>query len=203
MRVGTEHITSTRPTPDRFVYTVEYGDWRLTVPEQDPPGVAPACAVLNRGGTSWLVLRAPGRTAHLRLGFDRLARRGPFAGAFDRGQRCRWGERDRTYPRSVGVLGHGFLAEPVLQRLLGALPAATHISTYGRNPDLLTQLQRLGAKRAASPQISPHAANTSSCCCISSRILRPTSGDRAGCGLGPQSHDPWWERSPPQMTCAV
>ena len=59
--------------------------------------------------------------------------------------------RDRIYPRSVGVLGHGFLAEPVLQRLLRALPAATHISTYGRDPDLLTQLQRLGAKRAASP----------------------------------------------------
>jgi 2-hydroxy-3-oxopropionate reductase len=49
------------------------------------------------------------------------------------------------------VLGHGFLAEPVLQRLLGALPAATHIWAYGDNPDLLTQLQRLGAKRAASP----------------------------------------------------
>jgi 2-hydroxy-3-oxopropionate reductase len=58
--------------------------------------------------------------------------------------------RDRTYPRSVGVLGHGFLAEPVLQRVLCALPAATHISTYGRDSDLLTQLQRLGAKRAAS-----------------------------------------------------
>ena len=42
--------------------------------------------------------------------------------------------RDRTYPRSVGVLGHGFLAEPVLQRLLGAPPAATHIWTYGREP---------------------------------------------------------------------
>lgn len=58
---------------------------------------------------------------------------------------------DRTYPRSVGVLGNGFLAEPVLQRLFGALPAATHIWAYGENPDLLTQLQRLGAKRAASP----------------------------------------------------
>jgi len=59
--------------------------------------------------------------------------------------------RDRTYPRSVGVLGHGFLAEPVLQRLLRALPAATYITAYGRNPDLLIQLQRLGAKRSASP----------------------------------------------------
>lgn len=59
--------------------------------------------------------------------------------------------RERVYPRSVGVLGHGFLTEPVLQRLLRALPAATHISAYGRDPDLLAQLQRLGAKTAASP----------------------------------------------------
>ena len=59
--------------------------------------------------------------------------------------------RDRVYPRSIGVLGHGFLAEPVMQRLLRALPAATHISTYGRDPDLLDQLQRLGAEPAASP----------------------------------------------------
>jgi hypothetical protein len=35
MRVGMQRITATRPTPDRFIYTVEYGDWRLTVPEQD------------------------------------------------------------------------------------------------------------------------------------------------------------------------
>ena len=59
--------------------------------------------------------------------------------------------RDRVYPRSIGVLGHGFLAEPVMQRLLRALPAATHISTYGRDPDLLDQLQQLGAEPAASP----------------------------------------------------
>ena len=59
--------------------------------------------------------------------------------------------RERTYPRSVGVLGHGFLAEPVMQRLLRTLPQRRRSSTYGRNADLLTQLQRLGAKRAASP----------------------------------------------------
>lgn len=58
--------------------------------------------------------------------------------------------RDGSFPRSVGVLGHGFLAEPVLQRLLRVLPATTHITTFGRNPDVLAQLQRLGAKRAAS-----------------------------------------------------
>ena len=57
---------------------------------------------------------------------------------------------DGSIPRSVGVLGHGFLAEPVLQRLLRVLPATTHITTFGRNPDALAQLQRLGAKRAAS-----------------------------------------------------
>jgi len=49
------------------------------------------------------------------------------------------------------VLGHGFLAEPVLQRLLGALPAATQIFTYGRDPDLFDQLLQLGVERAASP----------------------------------------------------
>ena len=38
-----------------------------------------------------------------------------------------------------------------MQRLLRALPTATHISTYGRDPDLLDQLQRLGAEPAASP----------------------------------------------------
>jgi len=58
--------------------------------------------------------------------------------------------RDPDYPRSVGVLGHGFLAEPVTQRLLHALPAATHIATYGPDADVFAQLQRLGAKSAAS-----------------------------------------------------
>jgi 2-hydroxy-3-oxopropionate reductase len=59
--------------------------------------------------------------------------------------------RDRVYPRSVGVLGDGFLAEPVLQRLLRALPGATHICTYGPDSDVLAQVQRLGAASAASP----------------------------------------------------
>jgi Zn-dependent metalloprotease len=51
MRVGMQHITSTRPAPDRFVYTVEYGDWRLTVPEQDltPELRKLVQVVLNRG----------------------------------------------------------------------------------------------------------------------------------------------------------
>ena len=52
MRVGTEQITSSRPAPDRFVYTVEYGDWRFTVPEQDltPELRRLVQVVLNRGG---------------------------------------------------------------------------------------------------------------------------------------------------------
>jgi hypothetical protein len=51
MRVGMQHITATRPAPDRFVYTVEYGDWRLTVPEQDltPDLRRLVQVVLNRG----------------------------------------------------------------------------------------------------------------------------------------------------------
>jgi 3-hydroxyisobutyrate dehydrogenase-like beta-hydroxyacid dehydrogenase len=59
--------------------------------------------------------------------------------------------RNPIYPRSVGVLGHGYLAEPVLTRLLRALPTATHIATQGGNADLITRVQRLGAKPAASP----------------------------------------------------
>jgi 3-hydroxyisobutyrate dehydrogenase-like beta-hydroxyacid dehydrogenase len=59
--------------------------------------------------------------------------------------------RDGVYPRSVGVLGHAFLAESVLQRLVRALPGATHTSAYGQDPDMLTRLQRLGANCAASP----------------------------------------------------
>jgi 2-hydroxy-3-oxopropionate reductase len=59
--------------------------------------------------------------------------------------------RDRVYPRSVGVLGHGLLAEPILQRLVRALPEVTHTSTYGQGPEMFTRLQRLGANCAASP----------------------------------------------------
>jgi hypothetical protein len=53
MRVGMQQVTSTRPTPDRFIYTVEYGDWRLTVPEQDltPELRRLVQVVLNRGGS--------------------------------------------------------------------------------------------------------------------------------------------------------
>jgi Zn-dependent metalloprotease len=52
MRVGPQPITSTRPAPDRFVYTVEYGEWRFTVPEQDltPELRRLVQVVLNRGG---------------------------------------------------------------------------------------------------------------------------------------------------------
>jgi Thermolysin metallopeptidase, alpha-helical domain/Thermolysin metallopeptidase, catalytic domain/Emfourin len=52
MCVGRQPITSTRPAPDRFVYTVEYGDWRFTVPEQDltPELRRLVQVVLNRGG---------------------------------------------------------------------------------------------------------------------------------------------------------
>jgi hypothetical protein len=51
MRVGPQPITSTRPAPDRFVYTVEYGDWRFTVAEQDltPELRRLVQAVLNLG----------------------------------------------------------------------------------------------------------------------------------------------------------
>jgi Thermolysin metallopeptidase, alpha-helical domain/Thermolysin metallopeptidase, catalytic domain len=52
MHVGRAHISSTRPAPDRFSYTVEYGDWRFTVREQDltPELRRLVQVVLNRGG---------------------------------------------------------------------------------------------------------------------------------------------------------
>ena len=141
MRVGTEHITSTRPTPDRFVYTVEYGDWRLYGAEQD---LTPE---LRRLVQRWCSTAAARVT------------RVPIGRA-----------RERAYPRSVGVLGHGFLAEPVLQQLLRALPPATYYWTYGGDADPLTQLQRQEPKRAEALQIWPHAANTSWSCCTNWKI---------------------------------
>ena len=52
MHVGPQPIAATRPAPDRFVYTVEYGDWHFTVPEQDltPELRRLVQVVLNRGG---------------------------------------------------------------------------------------------------------------------------------------------------------
>ena len=52
MRVGRQQISATRPAPDRFTYTVEYGAWRFTVPEQDltPELRRLVQVVLNRGG---------------------------------------------------------------------------------------------------------------------------------------------------------
>jgi 2-hydroxy-3-oxopropionate reductase len=60
------------------------------------------------------------------------------------------GAHDRSYPRSVGVLGHGFLTEPVIQRLGHALPPETHVWIYGPEPEVVTELQHRGAQRAAS-----------------------------------------------------
>ena len=59
--------------------------------------------------------------------------------------------RERAYPRSVAVLGHGFLTQPAAQRLLRALPLGAHVWVYGCDPDVLDELQRLGAQRAVSP----------------------------------------------------
>jgi Thermolysin metallopeptidase, alpha-helical domain/Thermolysin metallopeptidase, catalytic domain len=52
MRVGQQQISAARPAPDRFTYTVVYGDWRFTVPEQDltPELRRLVQVVLNRGG---------------------------------------------------------------------------------------------------------------------------------------------------------
>jgi Thermolysin metallopeptidase, alpha-helical domain/Thermolysin metallopeptidase, catalytic domain len=52
MQVGRQQISAARPAPDRFTYTVEYGAWRFTVPEQDltPELRRLVQVVLNRGG---------------------------------------------------------------------------------------------------------------------------------------------------------
>ena len=34
-RVRVEQLSISQPAPDRFVYSVQYGEWQLTVPEQD------------------------------------------------------------------------------------------------------------------------------------------------------------------------
>jgi 2-hydroxy-3-oxopropionate reductase len=59
--------------------------------------------------------------------------------------------RESPYPRSVGVLGTGFLAPAITRRLLDTLPAGTHLSVFGRNPEMLRQQVAMGATRAASP----------------------------------------------------
>jgi 2-hydroxy-3-oxopropionate reductase len=56
----------------------------------------------------------------------------------------------RTFPRSAGVLGHGFLGEAVVQRLVRVLPPGSHVWVFGPDPDVLTKLERQGAQRAAS-----------------------------------------------------
>ena len=100
--------------------------------------------------------------------------------------------RERAYPRSVGVLGHGFLAEPVLQRLLRALPPATYIWMYGGDADLLTQLQRQGAKRAASPADLAARSEYVLVLLHELKILKLTSVVRAGCGPGSTVRRSWW-----------
>ena len=59
--------------------------------------------------------------------------------------------REPAYPRSVGVLGSGFLAGPLTSRLIATLPSGSHVSVFGHKPDLLARQQAMGAVRAASP----------------------------------------------------
>jgi 2-hydroxy-3-oxopropionate reductase len=60
------------------------------------------------------------------------------------------GGRDETYPRSVGILGLGFMGLAVAQRLLSVRPSAIGIVAYGRSSDRLNELNRHGAHPAAS-----------------------------------------------------
>lgn len=58
--------------------------------------------------------------------------------------------RETPYPRSVGVLGAGFLAAPLTRRLRDTLPRGTALSVFGRKIDVLLRQQAMGAARAAS-----------------------------------------------------
>jgi 2-hydroxy-3-oxopropionate reductase len=51
----------------------------------------------------------------------------------------------------VGVFGTVFLAPAITRRLLDTLPAGTHLSVFGRNPEMLRLQVAMGASRAASP----------------------------------------------------
>ena len=59
--------------------------------------------------------------------------------------------RNGTLPRSVGLLGSGFLAAAVTGRLLDRLPAGTKVTAFGRDQHVLGEQLELGAARAASP----------------------------------------------------
>ena len=59
--------------------------------------------------------------------------------------------RNGTLPRSVGLLGSGFLAAAVTGRLLDRLPAGTKVTAFGRDQHVLGGQLELGAARAASP----------------------------------------------------
>ena len=52
LRVRVQQLSMSQPAPDRFVYTVRYGEWQLTVREQDltPELHRVVQIVLTRGG---------------------------------------------------------------------------------------------------------------------------------------------------------
>jgi 2-hydroxy-3-oxopropionate reductase len=58
--------------------------------------------------------------------------------------------RESRYPRSIGVLGAGFLAAPLARRLLDTLPGGTPLAVFSRKTDVLLRQQAMGAARAAS-----------------------------------------------------
>jgi 2-hydroxy-3-oxopropionate reductase len=58
--------------------------------------------------------------------------------------------QDSPYPRSVGILGAGFLAVPLTRRLHDTLPSGTPVSVFSRNNDVSLLQQAVGAARAAS-----------------------------------------------------
>ncbi len=59
--------------------------------------------------------------------------------------------RSRAFPRTVGVLGTELRAAAVARRLLDTRPSGANLTIFGRDLHRVAELERTGARRAASP----------------------------------------------------
>ncbi len=59
--------------------------------------------------------------------------------------------RGPKFPRMLGILGTGMRASAVARRLLETRPPAASLTIFGRDLDRMAELERAGARRAASP----------------------------------------------------
>ena len=59
--------------------------------------------------------------------------------------------RGRGFPRMLGILGTGMRASAVAHRLLETRPPAANVTIFGRDLERVAELERAGARHAASP----------------------------------------------------